>query len=104
MDYASMGSRIRQMRKRKKMTQAEMANVCGISTSFMGHIERGSRIASIDTLMKISDELEATVDYLLTGDVHVGAMLPEGQTYKVRMLSDIVRVLDTYSDAWLRHG
>ena len=43
LDYGRMGMRIRQVRKTKGWSQEELAKKVGISMSFMGHIERGSR-------------------------------------------------------------
>ena len=55
MDYESLGSHVRRARKAAGMTQYELAERLGISTSFLGHIERGSRKASLETLVKISN-------------------------------------------------
>lgn len=102
MDYIAMGRRIRELRKRAKMTQADLAKICGISTSFCGHIERGTRIASIETLVAIARKLNATTDYLLLGNMNMGSVGGENQTAKMRILNDIMRVLNTYADDWLR--
>ncbi len=42
LDYGKIGMRIRQARKVKKLTQGELTQKCGISMSFLGHIERGT--------------------------------------------------------------
>lgn len=47
------------------MTQAELAEKSDISLSFLGHIERGTRVLSVHTLIKISDALDCSVDSLL---------------------------------------
>ena len=44
LDYSEIGKRIRQVRKAKKWSQGALAEKCGISMSFLGHIERGTRI------------------------------------------------------------
>lgn len=67
MDYTAIGARIRRARKLKDLTQQEMAHLVGISLSFYGHIERGSRIMSIETLGKICESLDADAHYLLWG-------------------------------------
>ena len=64
-DYKDLGSKIRQLRRTAEITQEELANKVGISSSFMGHIERGSRIASLETLVLICNELNTTPTYLL---------------------------------------
>lgn len=70
LDYAKMGMRIRQVRKVKGWSQEELAKKCGISMSFMGHIERGTRIMSLETFMGICGALEADAGELLWGEVH----------------------------------
>lgn len=67
LDYGKMGMRIRQVRKAKGWSQSDLAEKCGVSMSFLGHIERGTRIMSIDTFVKICRALEAGADELLWG-------------------------------------
>ena len=54
-NYQDLGLRVRDARKAKHLTQEQLAEKVGISSSFMGHIERGTRIASIDTLVSVCD-------------------------------------------------
>lgn len=70
LDYARMGMRIRQVRKAKGWSQEALAKRCGISMSFMGHIERGTRIMSLETFVSICGALEADAGELLWGEVH----------------------------------
>ncbi len=69
-DYTTIGMRIRQVRKVKGWSQDELAKKCGISMSFMGHIERGTRIMSLDTFVSICVALGADADELLWGVAH----------------------------------
>ncbi len=64
-DYVSLGSRIRKIRKQVGMTQEQLAEACDLSTAHIGHIERGTRAASIETLMTISKVLNISTDYML---------------------------------------
>lgn len=70
LDYGKMGMRIRQVRKAKGWSQDELAKRCGISMSFLGHIERGTRIMSLETFVSICGALEADAGELLWGEVH----------------------------------
>ena len=65
MDYQDLGSRIRQTRRKLALTQEELAEKVGISASFLGHIERGTRVASLETLVALCNELKVTPEYLL---------------------------------------
>ena len=67
LDYGKIGLRIRQARKAKGWSQGAMAQTCGISMSFLGHIERGTRIMSMDTFAAICEALGAKADELLWG-------------------------------------
>lgn len=101
-DYESMGKRIRGLRKQQGLTQAELAQKVGISTSFMGHIERGTRIASLETLVGLSRTLEISLDAMVTG-IDAALAIPSGNTTaKMRMLNDVMRVLNEHSSEWLR--
>ena len=67
LDYGKMGMRIRQVRKAKGWSQSALAEKCGISMSFLGHIERGSRIMSMETFANICMALDVGADELLWG-------------------------------------
>ncbi len=67
LDYGKMGMRIRQVRKAKGLSQNDLAGKCGISMSFLGHIERGTRIMSMETFVSICEALDAGADELLWG-------------------------------------
>lgn len=67
LDYGKIGMRIRQVRRAKGWSQGELAERCGISMSFLGHIERGSRIMSMETFANICAALESGADELLWG-------------------------------------
>lgn len=70
LDYTKMGMRIREARKVKGWSQDELAKKCGISMSFLGHIERGTRIMSLETFVSICGALAADADELLWGVAH----------------------------------
>lgn len=65
MNHAAMGQRIKAKRKELHLTQEQLAELSGLSASFLGHIERGSRIASIETLYSLCKALNVSSDYLL---------------------------------------
>ena len=53
MDYFALGKRIRKRRVEQGMTQEQLARQVGVTTSFIGHLERGSRKASLETLVAL---------------------------------------------------
>lgn len=68
MDYAAMGDRIRKARKEKRMTQEQLAEAAEISTQFVGHIERGTKVPSVKTLHEICQALGKTIDSVVAGE------------------------------------
>ena len=65
LDYQKIGRIIRAARLEIGWSQDRLSEKCNISLSFMGHIERGTRIMSMDTFVALCNELEISADYLL---------------------------------------
>ena len=65
MDYEDIGRRIRIQRRYLNITQGELANMIGVSPSYIGHLERGNRQASLETLVALANALDVSTDYLL---------------------------------------
>ena len=58
-----MGNKIREYRKQKKMTQAELAQKSGVSRVTISQLEAGiERNTSSKTLLSIAKALNSTVD------------------------------------------
>lgn len=53
-DLKIFGLRIRELRKKSKLTQSELAEKIGLSTNFIGMVERGERNTSVDKIFKPS--------------------------------------------------
>ena len=68
-NYVDLGKRVRARRTELNWTQERLAQEIGVSTSFIGHIERGSRKASIDTLVQLANTMEISTDELLEGSL-----------------------------------
>lgn len=65
MIYEDFGKRVRQQRIMLQMTQEKLAECAGISLSFLGHIERGTRKASLDTVVRLCNALKISPSILL---------------------------------------
>lgn len=83
-DYASLGAKIKAARKNQNITQEQLAESCGLSASYIGHIERGTRIPSLETLCKISSLLGISLDYMLLDS------LPETENLFINISSSLV--------------
>ena len=74
MDYEKMGVRVRQERERNNLTQSELARKVGVTGSFIGHIERGEKKASVETLVALCNALEISPSVLLRDSLSDGAI------------------------------
>lgn len=50
----TFGLRIQELRKKNNLTQSELAEKIGLSTNFIGMVERGERNTSIDKIFKLA--------------------------------------------------
>ena len=64
-----VGNRLREYRKSKGLTQAEVADILEMSLNFYGVIERGKSRLSIEKMILAHDRLGLDLTYLLTGEV-----------------------------------
>lgn len=49
-----LGIRIRHHRKAKKITQEQLAEICGLHPTYIGQLERGEKNATIESIYKIA--------------------------------------------------
>ena len=59
------GTTVRAERQARTLTQQELAFKAGLSLTYVGEIERGQRMVSLDTLQRIGHALELTAAQLL---------------------------------------
>ena len=76
-DLCRIGSRLKQARTEKHLTQAQLAEMIDRSTAYIGLIERGKRIPGLETFMDVLEALGVTADYILCDAVSYG--------YRVRL-------------------
>ena len=65
MNYKEIGQRIRKYRKQMNLSQEELAEKIGISTTHMSHIETGSTKLSLPVLVELAENLKVKTHYLL---------------------------------------
>jgi len=61
----TFGTRLRDSRKAKKLSQSELARILSTNHSVIGKYERDDVKPSIDAVKKIAEVLETTVAYLI---------------------------------------
>ena len=68
-DYVTIGKRIKELRKNKGLTQAQLAEMSGVEPSNISHIERAATKLSLPTLIAIANVLDATLDEIVYGNL-----------------------------------
>ena len=63
-----LGFRIAALRKRKGLSQEQLAMQINVCASAIGMYEQGRREPSLKTLIAISQEFGISLDYLITGE------------------------------------
>jgi transcriptional regulator with XRE-family HTH domain len=83
-----LGKRIKEARKRSKLTQENLAEKVNISTVYLGEIERGNKMPSIPVFIAIAEALGVSCDFLLRDSVDTGAVFINNEiTEKLNSLS-----------------
>lgn len=62
---ADIHERLRELRRKNKLTQKELAAFLGISESAYGYYEQGRNEPSIDTVIKLAKKYDVSIAYLL---------------------------------------
>ena len=60
------GKNMRKARKELGLTATDLATFLGLSSAYVGLIERGERVPSLETLLKICDCLGRGIDSMMT--------------------------------------
>lgn len=101
LDYIELGMRVRQARKKQNVTQEQLGELCELSAAHIGHIERGTRIPSVDTLFRIAQALDVSMDYLIFDSIApdenlfitINSILQNKDKRKVKTFMTIVRAI-----------
>lgn len=61
-----VGAKIKYLRQKRGLSQEALALSCDMNPAFLGHVERGMRSPTLNTLQRICDGLGITLTELLT--------------------------------------
>lgn len=67
-DTRAIGNKLLEIRKKRGLTQIEVAEMAGLADRTYADIERGSTNMRIETALRICDALKITPDEILTSD------------------------------------
>jgi transcriptional regulator with XRE-family HTH domain len=59
------GERLREVRLSRGLTQGQLAERCGTSVAAISHLERGTKVPTLTTLVRLADALECRVTELV---------------------------------------
>ena len=110
MDYYQIGQRIRKTRRAHGLSQEELAELVGISTTHMSHIETGNTKLSLQVLVDIAVKLEVKTDDLLNGEIaimdttaleEISAVLERCSIQEKKVIVDLVKAAKLSLDKYL---
>lgn len=93
MEYYKIGQQIRKIRKARQLSQEELAEQVGISTTHMSHIETGNTKLSLPVFVKLTEALEVSADEILND-------MPTGS--RVQTVESIEKILDSCTTQQIR--
>lgn len=64
-----LGSRIRELRNKEQMTQETLAELANSSRVYIGMLEKGIKMPSLDMLVAIANALHTSADVILAGNL-----------------------------------
>ncbi|MNJ44806.1 HTH-type transcriptional regulator ImmR [compost metagenome] len=107
MDYDALGNRLRQERHKMHWTQEKLAEKIEVSDAYIGQIERGERSLSLETLVKLANQLGVTVDYLLHDSIEINddqfmnqihQIMVERTPKEKQLVLDLIKLMLTHLD------
>lgn len=78
-----IGERVRKARVASGLSQAQLAELINISPPYMSNIETGKHIMKITTLIKLTEALEVSNDWVLRNDTRPAAEFTSADFEKV---------------------
>ncbi len=87
MGLESIGKHISEFRHLRKLRQEDLAEITGLSTNYIGAVERGEKIPSLETFIDILNALSISADVVLSD------VLQEGYQVKASTLVDQLKTL-----------
>lgn len=72
MDWTSIGRNLRAYRQEAGLRQEDLAAAAGVSTNYIGMVERGEKIPSLETFVALLNALQVSADMILTEVVETG--------------------------------
>ncbi len=72
MDKLALGQKLREARQRMGYTQHALAEIANIGNVYLGEIERGLKMPSLNIFIKLIEALDISADYILRDELTSG--------------------------------
>jgi len=72
MDYRTIGLNLRKIRVQNKLRQEDVAEKANLSVNYIGAVERGERIPSLETFVAILNAIGSSADVVLCDVLEMG--------------------------------
>lgn len=93
-DVYDFGVRLRQLRKRKGITQSQLGEILGVTKNAVSHYESNTQTPSIAKIVQLAIHLNTSTDYLLGLDnepvIKISKLSPEKQQFVMDFIKYIV--------------
>lgn len=83
LDLKLIGSRIKEVRSSRGMSQADLAVKAAVSLPLISNIERGKTRMQLETFVKVAEALQVSADHLLRADVPEVRTIYQGELAEV---------------------
>ncbi len=103
-----IGQKIKEARKKQKISRAELADSVAITEQYLGEIERGKRIPSLEVYVNLVNTLQISSDvclrsssgnslyYIYKEILEIVTLLQRLSQMQVRMILSVIKILVSY--------
>lgn len=96
-NYYTIGQRVKEARKKKHLSQADLAEAVEKSTSYISYMETGLKCMSLETLVDVANALDVSADCINTHENvcenEFAEQIKECTLYESRIIIDMVKAL-----------
>ncbi len=106
MNLNSIGKNIRKYRTAKGLRQEDIAERAGLSTNYVGMIERGEKIPSLETFINIINAIGISSDIILSDVLNNGYLIKNsllGEKLAKLSIEDRYKIYDVI-DTMIKHS
>jgi transcriptional regulator with XRE-family HTH domain len=102
----TIGKNIRKYRLMKKYRQEDLADKTGLSTNYIGMVERGEKVPSLETFIVILNALDVSADMVLADVVNTGYIVKNSMLNEKisKLSSDDREKIYEVIEVFLRHS